>query len=68
MNQLNQIYTLKEKLKLFGLNPKQWNLVPTSSLNEWYIINNKNKSHCLKGFSAYSSQGYYWADIELNSF
>lgn len=69
MESNKKIEVLKQKLAFFGLNPKQWNVIRASSLNEWYIINIKNKSHCLKGISSISeNQQPYWKDIELNSF
>ncbi len=65
----NLIKILKNKLKLFGLNPKNWKLIQAQKSHHWYIVNMQNKSHCLKGVSSFGSNHIpYWKDIEVNSF
>ena len=60
--------TLHKKLKSFGLNPNNWNIVPTLTNGQYLIINKSNQRFCLRGISIMTGRkNPSWKDIELLS-
>ena len=71
-NQRNQtLYknqTLHKKLKSFGLNPNNWDMIPTLTSGQYLIVNKNNQHFCLRGISSTKNQkSPQWKDIELLS-
>ena len=67
-SKIQVIQKLTKNLKLFGLNPHNWQLIQGSQSNQWYIINKKNRSLSMKGVSSLKDRkNPYWKDIELTS-
>ena len=65
----NNIFeSLRKQLKCFGLNPNNWNLIPSSAHSQFIIINKKNKNFRLIGTPLFKGKKKpTWKDIQLLS-
>ncbi len=64
-NQPSKIRRITDSLKLFGLNPSQWDLAPDSTTERpWVILQNRqDKGFQLKGLRS----GWVLKEIQLHS-
>ena len=68
MSQARIMEKLVKNLRLFGLNPKQWMLIPGGG-SEWYIVNKNNRSLKIKGVSSLKDRRTpYWKQIDWLNF